>query len=144
MNEEDLYRILIAQISAGYIAKGRNDDVLILQEAECWAKVIMKEEYNKNVVERRYTGFEDANHHKIYEGDIFVYQENNWVTPVDFIENYEKDYSDKIELHPVFWDEDHGMWASDVYGDADRLGKYLFNKLFVVTNNIEHPELYNH
>lgn len=49
MNENDLYRILIAQISAGFIANqeqynslGDND---VLELAKIWANVIMKEKW---------------------------------------------------------------------------------------------------
>lgn len=149
MNEEDLYRIIIGQICSGMIASGRTDDNQMFEEATCWAKVIMGEKYKEEptVAERKWTGFYDATGRKIFVGDIFVY--DVWVfnkggIPDDLIEHYQKKYSKAICLYSVFCDEDNGMWASDVYGVAARLSECHFDKLFVVTNNIEHPELYNH
>lgn len=149
MNEEDLYRILLGQICSGMIASGRKDDNQMLDEAEAWAKVIMKENYfgSKEFEKRKFTGFLDAYGNRILEGDIFVYDEFlelNGQIPEDLISNYNKRYANTISLHPVFWDDDHGMWASDVYRDVDRLGSYRLSRLYVVSNKIEHPELYNH
>lgn len=96
--------------------------------------------------DRESTGFVDATGKQILDGDIFIY--NQWQfngkVPEDLVYCYEEKYANTVCLHPVFWDEDEGMWASDVYGDCDRLGKYDFSKLFVVTNNVDNPELYNH
>lgn len=148
MNQEDLYRILLGQICSGMIASGRKDDNEILEEAKSWAKVIMKENYDfDKPVERKYIGFLDATGREIFDGDIFVYDEFlefKGHIPEDLIENYNEKYAKYVSLHPVFWDDDYGMWASDVYRDVDRLGSYKFSRLYVVSNKIEHPELYNH
>ena len=42
---DDIYKVVLAQICAGMIASGRKDDNEILEDAKCWAKVIMKEDY---------------------------------------------------------------------------------------------------
>ena len=95
---------------------------------------------------RECTGFIDANGKEIRDGDIFVYDfwQYNGKVPEDLVQMYEEKYADTVCLHPVFWDEDKGMWASDVFGDCDMMGRYDFTKLIVVTNNIDNPELYNH
>lgn len=146
MNQEDLYRILLGQICSGMIASGRKDDNEILEEAKSWAKVIIKEEYYDNKFERLYTGFNDAKGRQILDGDIFIYDEWKFKEtgiPNDLISNFEK-YKDFICLHPVFWDKDKNTWCSDVYRDADNMRRYDFDRLYVVSNKIEHPELYNH
>ena len=117
---DDIYRIILAQICSGMIASGRQDDNDILDEAKCWAKVIMEEEYYENNPKRKKLGIIDATG------------------------NYKEKYSMTIELHPVFWDEDDFKWASDVYGDSDMFARYDMSKVIVVSNNIDHPELYNH
>lgn len=145
---DDIYKVVLAQICSGMIAAGRTDDNEILDEAKCWARIIMGEDYyNHSASKRKDTGFVDAKGNKIYDGDIFIYDQwqfNKKGVPEDLISKFEKKYADKVCLHPVFWDEDEGMWASDVYGDCDRMGKYDFSRLIVVSNNIDHPELYNH
>lgn len=92
------------------------------------------------------TGFLDKNGRHICNGDIFVYvkYENIKEIPEDLVTNYEEKYSEKISLHPVFWSEDHHTWASDVYGDEDLFFHYKQEDIIIVTNNQEHPELYNH
>jgi len=146
IGDDDIYKLVLAQICSGMIASGRKDDNDIIEEAKCWAKVIMKEKYceKKKQVGRKYTGFLDANGKEIFDGDIFVYGIDKRSLPVDLVKNYEEKYSMTIELHPVFWDEDDFKWASDVYGDSDTFARYDMSKVIVVTNNIEHPELYNH
>ena len=141
---DDIYRIILAQICSGMIASGRQDDNDILDEAKCWAKVIMEEEYYENNPKRKKLGIIDATGNNIYEGDIFVYGLNQKDLPDDLINNYKEKYSMTIELHPVFWDEDDFKWASDVYGDSDMFARYDMSKVIVVSNNIDHPELYNH
>lgn len=148
MKDNELYRIILGQICSGMIASGKKDDNEILEEAKCLAKVIMREEYEeKKPVERKYIGFLDATGREIFDGDIFVYDEFlefNGHIPEDLIENYNEKYANCVSLHPVFWDDEYGMWASDVYRDVDRLGSYRLSRLYVVSNKIEHPELYNH
>lgn len=142
---DDIYKVVLAQICSGMIASGRKDDNAIIDEAKCWAKVIMEEKYYENKPEeRRSLGLFDAAGNKIFEGDIFVYGIDKRSLPVDLINNYKEKYSMTIELHPVFWDEDDFKWASDVYGDSDTFAKYDMSKVIVVSNNIDHPELYNH
>ena len=142
---DDIYRVILGQICSGMIASGRKDDNEMLEEAKTWAKVIMEEEYyERNTPKRKALGIVDAMGNNIYEGDIFVYGLNQKDLPVDLIKNYKEKYSMTIELHPVFWDEDDFKWASDVYGDSDTFARYDMSKVIVVTNNIEHPELYNH
>lgn len=97
--------------------------------------------------DRTATKFNDCKGKPIYEGDIFVYLKYEDFdadhVPEDLIENYSK-YSNRVSLHPVFWDHDKTNWCSDVFGDADKLYTYDFTQVLVVSNNIEHPELYNH
>ena len=90
------------------------------------------------------TGLTDANGKFICDGDIFVYLYENKAVPEDLIENYSKKYSKTIELHPVFWSEELHDYASDVFGDEDRLWTYSLDRVVVVTNKTEHPKLYNH
>lgn len=97
--------------------------------------------------DRTATKFKDRNGNTIYEGDIFVYTKYSDFDadhiPEDLIENWSK-YEDRVSLHPVFWDHDKTDWCSDVYGDCDSISRYNFTQVVVVTNNIDHPELYNH
>lgn len=97
--------------------------------------------------DRTWTKFKDAKGNLIYEGDIFIYLKYedfdiNHI-PEDLIENFGK-YEDRVSLHPVFWDHDSNNWCSDVFGDCDKLYTYDFTQIVVVTNRIDHPELYNH
>lgn len=153
MDRDDLYRLLVGIISSGYIANTEirkfYDDHSILREAKDWAAVIMS--LNSEHMENRangheFTGFVDRDGHRIYDGDIFVdlKQSDLKYVPKDLIENYTEKYSSRISLHPVFWDEELGAWCSNVFNDADLLSRYLSNEIVVVTNNVEHPELYNH
>lgn len=153
MDDNTLYRLLTAIISSGYIANETlykfHGDNGILQESMTWARTIMGEKFNhseKPKQEREFTGFTDRNGTKIYDGDIFIYLDYTDLkyVPDDFIENYADKYSNRVSLHPVFWDEDKGAWCSDVYRDSDYLAYYHSSSIVVVTNNIEHPELYNH
>lgn len=93
------------------------------------------------------TPFFDRNGVRIHNGDIFVYTKyesfENDTPPSDLIDNYQK-YEDRVVLHPVFWDEDEKSWCSDVYGDCDNMSGYDFKYVVVLTNDKEHPELYNH
>lgn len=97
--------------------------------------------------DRTATQFKDRNGNTIYEGDIFVYTKYSDFDadhiPEDLIENWSK-YEDRVSLHPVFWDHDKTDWCSDVFGDCDSISRYNFTQVVVVTNNIDHPELYNH
>lgn len=97
--------------------------------------------------DRTCTPYRDAKEAPIYEGDIFVYLKygdfDHDHIPEDLIENWSK-YEERVSLHPVFWDDDKTAWCSDVYGDADKMSGYDFTQVVVVTNNIDHPELYNH
>ena len=92
------------------------------------------------------TGLTDANDKFICDGDIFVYcdDDKTLIIPDDLVENYDEKYSKTISLHPVFWSEDLNDYASDVFRDEDRLWTYSLDKVVVVTNKTEHPELYNH
>ena len=153
MDNDDIYRLLVGIISSGYIANTDSrkcyDDGIILRKAKNWAANIMTLRYNhteNNGCGREFTGFTDRNGTKIYDGDIFIYLDYTDLkyVPDDLIENYADKYSDRVSLHPVFWDEDKGAWCSDVYRDSDYLAYYHSSSIVVVTNNIEHPELYNH
>jgi hypothetical protein len=97
--------------------------------------------------DRTATQFKDRNGNTIYEGDIFVYTKYSDFDadhiPEDLIENWSK-YEDSVSLHPVFWDHDKTDWCSDVCADCDSISRYNFTQVVVVTNNIDHPELYNH
>lgn len=92
------------------------------------------------------TGLTDANDKFICDGDIFVYcdDDKTLIIPDDLVENYDEKYSKTISLHPVFWSEELHDYASDVFTDEDRLWTYSLDKVVVVTNKTEHPELYNH
>lgn len=93
-----------------------------------------------------YIGMCDRNGRSIRNGDIFIHLKYSDLKeiPADFLEKYADKYSNKVELHPVFWSDELKSWASDVYRDEDYMSSYDTSLIEVVSDVSKHPELYNH
>lgn len=166
---EDTKNLMIANIVSGILANpnvfeiykdetcnGANIEDCIVRDATIYVEKILAvksetSETTEKRPKRAQTGILDATGRQILDGDIIVYtkwwsakgiEHKNEILK-DLISNYDK-YEEKISLHPVFWDDDLHVFCTDIYSDVDPLYKIDPQYVYVVSNNIEHPELYNY
>lgn len=160
----DIRNMMVAQVLSGIVANekichNREDFDDFIDEYVKMANVgvdkILNAKYHNvaksEVPIRTKTGICDATGKEILDGDIIVYTrwwackdiEKRDEILKDLIQNFKK-YKDRISLHPVWFDEDMHIFCTDTHSDADPLYKIQTGYVYIVSNNIEHPELYNH
>jgi uncharacterized phage protein (TIGR01671 family) len=81
--------------------------ITVVNNVTCEWIDIMNDEYNNNLIIEQYTGFNDDNNCKIFEGDIV-----ETVYEMDYITGKEYKNADdyKKELGEIKWCEDKGSW----------------------------------
>lgn len=168
MDKTNVEKLMIAQIASGIISNpnvfetykhelsnGANIEDCIVRDAKLYVAKILNDDTEELVKsefpKKAQTGILDATGRQILDGDIIVYtkwwsrkdiEHKNEILK-DLIDNYNK-YEEKISLHPVFWDDDLRVFCTDIYSNVDPLYKIDQQYVYVVSNNIEHPELYNY
>lgn len=162
INGSDCYKCLYIQSNGTY--GEAYYDISITDKDDSFKKIghidligFIKDELGKfdnqgnKIQKRAQTGILDATGRQILDGDIIVYTrwwqakdiEHKDEILKDLVNNYDK-YQEKIGLHPVFWDDDLHIFCTDTHSDRDPLYKIDTQYVYVVSNKIEHPELYNY